>query len=84
MSAQPCPRCGSADAPVRGRCPQCGRLREPPDAAPLIPQPVAAVLALGLLAALVGLAIAGQIAIAGIALVVLLLLVLALFGGGLW
>ncbi|HEY3021502.1 MAG TPA: hypothetical protein VGJ32_15000 [Solirubrobacteraceae bacterium] len=84
MSAPPCPWCGNAAAPVRGRCPQCGQVREPADAAPLIPQPVAAVLALGLLVALVVLAVAGQVMIAGIALVVLLLLVLALFGGGLW
>ena len=84
MSAQICPRCGSADAPVRDRCPQCGQLRAASDAPPLIPQPVAVVLALGLLVALVALAIAGQVAIAGIALVVLLLLVLGLFGGGLW
>jgi len=59
-------------------------VREPSDAAPLIPQPIAVVLAVGLLVGLVVLAIAGQVAIAGIALVVLLLLVLALFGGGLW
>jgi len=84
MSAEPCPQCGSLDAPVRGRCPQCGHVREPSDAAPLIPQPIAVVLAVGLLVGLVVLAIAGQVAIAGIALVVLLLLVLALFGGGLW
>jgi len=51
---------------------------------PIIPQPVAAVLAIAVLVALVGLAVTGHIAIAGAGFALLLLLVLALFGGGLW
>jgi hypothetical protein len=57
---------------------------DPDGGPPFIPQPVAAVLAIAGLVALVVVAVTGHIAIAGAGLILLLLLVLALFGGGLW
>ena len=84
MSADACAHCGSTADAVRGRCPDCGTAREAPATAPLIPQPVAAALAAAVIVALVVLAATGHVAIAGLGVVFLLLLVLALFGGGLW
>jgi hypothetical protein len=84
MSAEACAHCGSTAEAVRGHCPECGTARETRPTAPLIPQPVAAALAAAVIVALVVLAATGHVAIAGLGVVFLLLLVLALFGGGLW
>jgi hypothetical protein len=92
MSEELCPRCGRTDRMVRGRCPECGWLRDPAHApppakvggAPLLPEPVGLALTLFVLVALVVLVAVGELVIAAIGLVVLLLVVLAVFGGGLW
>jgi hypothetical protein len=84
MSDGACEHCGSRAAPVDGRCPDCGGARDAPAQAPFIPQPVAAVLVIAVLVGLVVVGVTGHIAVAGAGLLLVLLLVLALFGGGLW
>ena len=92
MTAELCPRCARTDRVVRGRCPECGWLRDPARRAPpakaggspLLPEPLGLALTVGLLIALVVLVAVGELVIAAIGLVVLLLVVLAVFGGGLW
>jgi hypothetical protein len=92
VTAELCPRCGRTDQVVSGRCPECGWLRDParrpPPAkvggSPLLPEPLGLVLTGGILIALVVLVALGELVIAAIGLVVLLLVVLAVFGGGLW
>ncbi len=92
MSEELCPRCGRTDTVVAGRCPECGWLRDParrpPPAKvggkPLLPEPLGLVLTGCVLVALVVLVAIGELVIAAIGLVVLLLVVLAVFGGGLW
>jgi hypothetical protein len=91
--AQACPRCGRTASIVRGRCPECGAVRDasalpparsPSVSAPLLPQWLSLALTGSVLVALVVLFALGELLLAAVGLVVLLLVVLAVFGGGLW